>query len=155
MLEKQKATLRIVDDATGELLEQGRFVYLANRPLKIKEPWHMSFEEGHKQLASYKLSGNTFQVLNALLARLNWDNWIVIRKTEIAEFTGIHPNNINRSLDQLIKLNIVEKGPKLARGIYSYRLNHAYAWKGQVLNLRKEQAKHLKLVKPTPINPGG
>jgi DNA-binding Lrp family transcriptional regulator len=71
---------------------------------------------------------------------MDFENFIGIDQTEIAEFIGIARPNVARSIRKLREKGILVEGPKLGRH-KSYQLNLQYAWKGKAANRQKELAK--------------
>lgn len=149
MLTTKKADIRLVEQGTGEVIGQGQFLYLEHRPAKIKEKFVMSFHEGNALLAKADLSRNAHKVLHAMLARLNFENYILLTTSEIAGMTGITRNNVTRHINELLTEGIITKGPKHDR-TNTYRLSHIYAWKGSAKQLTAHRISSLKLVPSRP-----
>lgn len=148
MLQKKKADLRLVDTSTGELLE-GEFRYFEHQASQLKESFMFAFTEGSRQLAMNKeLTRNDLRVYHALVARLDFKNWILVSQADVAAMTGIAQPNVSKSMKKLRDQGIIEKGPKKGTS-QSYRLNDVFAWRGKIHELRKHQQAKLKLVKPS------
>ncbi|WP_412057922.1 hypothetical protein [Bartonella sp. DGB2] len=74
------------------------------------------------------LTGSDFRVLMCLFAQLDFENLLIVNQAEIARELDIKPQNIQRSIKQLIDLNALLEGPKI--GINrSYRLNPQFGYK--------------------------
>jgi hypothetical protein len=68
---------------------------------------------------------------------LDYDNYIPMTQTQVAEQLGLRYQNLNRSVRKLLERNVLIEGPSIGR-IRSYRLNPEYGYKGKVTNLQKE-----------------
>lgn len=142
---KQLKNGLIADKDTGEVLENGTFIYIPHK-VKIKERWFMGFQEAFISLAKDKeIKGNDRRVLDYLFGQLNFENYIALMQKEIGESLGIKRPHVSASIKILVRKKIILKGPKLGCS-HSYRLNHFYAWKGSVKSLDSHK-KHLRLVK--------
>lgn len=132
----------------GEVLPAGDYVFVAvpKGGPKIREGWFMSFQQAMAALAKDKtIRGEPRAVLDFLMSRLTFENYIVVPQTEIAAEMDMLKQNVNRAIRVLIARNIIEEGPKLGR-IRSYKLNSHFAWKGSVVELRKANTARLKAV---------
>jgi DNA-binding transcriptional ArsR family regulator len=75
------------------------------------------------------LKGEALKVLLYLAARLDFDNWIQVAQTEIAEALGMRKPHVSRAIKLLESKGIVIRGPKVGQS-YSWRLNPKYGYKG-------------------------
>ena len=80
------------------------------------------------------LTGKTYKVLLVIMGRLDFENWIQISQTEIAEKLKMKLPHVSRAISLSIKKRIILRGPKLGRS-YAFRLNPDFGWKGKVKNL--------------------
>lgn len=71
-----------------------------------------------------------FVVFHALLARLDWENFIQVSQTEIAEEVEMRKSNVSRAMKKLLDLGFVRQGPKVGKS-YTYQLHPELAWKGK------------------------
>ncbi len=148
-----------VDQDTGEILE-GVVVYCGVKQNPYSTGWVMNSQEALELLATDKeLTGENYRVLLLLLSRLDFENWIQITQSEIAEKLDMRKQNVSRAISLLELKGILLRGPKVGRS-YAFRLNPYFGWKGKVKNLNdyrnkehdkwtKEQIKNNK--KPTRI----
>ena len=141
----------LVDEQTGEVLSEEKYVFLAVPAReKIKEDWFMAFQDAFEVLAKDKdIWGQPTAVLHFLMSKLSFENFIAIEQVEIARELGIENPRVSESIKKLISKKIVEKGPKIGK-TWSYKLNPYYGWKGRVKNLQEERKKRMKV-----INGGG
>ncbi len=137
-----------VDQETGEILSDERYIFLAV-PMreKIKEDWLMTFQDALEVIAKDRdLRGEPRAVLDYLMSKLSFDNFIAVEQSVISVELIIHKSNVSRSIKMLVEKGIIEKGPRIGR-TYAYKLNPFYGWKGRVKNLKDERKKRLTVVK--------
>lgn len=136
-----------VDQETGEVLSDEKYVFLAV-PVraKIKENWFMTFQDALETIAKDReLRGEPRAVLDYLMSKLSFENYIAVEQVVISKELDIHKVNVSQSIKILSDKGIIEKGPKLGK-TYSYKLNHFYGWKGRVKNLQEERRKRMKVI---------
>jgi hypothetical protein len=137
----------LLDKETGEILDQSRgtFVFVPSR-IKLKEDWFMTFQDALVELAKDReLWGRPRAVLDYMMGRLNFDNYIALEQKDIADNLAIHKPNVNAAIKILVEKGIIEKGPRLGKS-WSYKLNPYYGWKGRVKNLKEERKKRFRIV---------
>jgi len=123
-----------VDRDTGEVLE-GVVVYCGIKRNPYAKGWVMNSQEALELLATDKeLTGENYRVLLFLLSRLDFENWIQITQSEIAEKLDLKKQNVSRAISLLNSKGILLRGPKVGRS-YAFRLNPYFGWKGKVKNL--------------------
>ena len=106
----------------------------------------MTFQDALSVLAADKdLWGRPRAVLDYMMARLNFDNYIALEQREIAEKLSIHKPDVSSAIKMLVDKGIIEKGPRLGKS-WSYKLNPFYGWKGRVKNLKEERKKRFSIV---------
>lgn len=136
-----RENLALVDPSTGEI-SGGVLVYVPQRA-KIREGWFMGFQAGFMELAKdASLSGQPLRVLLALLAKLDFENYIALSQTEIADELGLGRNRVCEAIKRLRSRGVVLDGPKVGVA-RTYRLNPGYAWRGSVRNLDSARRKHV------------
>jgi len=129
---------------TGELME-GCLVYVPQRP-KIRKGWFMAFQEAFIELAKDReITWEVQRVLYYFFGKLDFENYIHITQTEIAEALGMQKTNVSRAVKTLCDKKIILKGPKTGKTI-TYRLNSNYGWKGKVRNLQEERFKGFQVI---------
>jgi len=105
----------------------------------------MGFQEAFDALARDKdLAGQPTRVLLALLAKLDFENWVAVSQVEIAERLGMRRERVSEAFRVLREKGVIEAVVRPG-GIRTYRLNNGYAWRGSVTNLQKERAQRLSL----------
>jgi hypothetical protein len=118
---------------TGEIME-GCLVYVPHRP-KIRGGWFMAFQDAFLNLATDRdITGEVYRVFFYLMGKLDFENYIHVAQTEIAEALDLQKSHVSRAVKVLCDKQIILKGPKTGRTI-TYRLNPEYGWKGKVRNM--------------------
>ena len=138
--------LGTIDLDTGEVLTEGIPIWIGRKP-RINNGWFMAFQDAFEILSKDReLTGEANRVLLYLFSRLDFDNFIQVQQSDIAQALDLKKQNVNRCIRILSKKEIILKGPKIGRSS-SFRLNPNFGWKGKVSSLREAQREHLKLVK--------
>jgi len=138
--------IQSIDLTTGEVLK-GALVWVTDRP-KVREAFFMAFQAAFMSLAKdVELQGQPMRVLLVLLARLDFENEVVISQAEIARELEIRPNRVSEAMRLLREKGLI-RVQKREGHIKTYRLSCAYAWKGRAKNLHGARRAHtLALVK--------
>lgn len=91
----------------------------------------MAMQAGLQRLAAPDsgLRMGDYQVLMALMARLDWENFIHIDLSELAENLGRDRSGVSHCVSRLAKLGVLIRGPRVGRS-YTYRLDPNLGWKG-------------------------
>ena len=132
-----------VDAETGEVISH---VKMRDKHKKLGVGWLATYQHGAAILATLPLTGEQHKVLWALIAKLDFDNYIHVSQTELAELTGIDRSNINRAIKALISNDVIVEGPRA--GLHkTYRLNPNIGHKGSNIEqtvVEYEQLKQLQ-----------
>ena len=64
-----------------------------------------------------------------LMSRLDFDNFIYVAQTEIADRLGMKKPNVSRAMKLLERKELILRGPKLGHS-HAWRLNPDYGYKG-------------------------
>ncbi len=137
----------IVSDL-GEKLNPDNFTVLlvpkTKKKMKEKD-WMMFYQAGLAKLAKDKqLRGAPRSVLDYLMSMMDFENFIGVDQTRIANELSMAKPNVSNAIKLLLDKKILEKGPKFGR-MNSYKLNDFYAWKGTVES--KHQSKVINMAK--------
>jgi hypothetical protein len=126
-----------VDAETGELMD-GVFVYV---PKKVRNgDFYMAFQAASSQIARDKdFTGATYRVLHAMLGQIDFENYIVVNQSLIAEQLGMKRPNVAREIRKLVNKGVLRKGPKSGCQV-TYQLNPHFAWRGKSGKVRDAQA---------------
>jgi DNA-binding transcriptional ArsR family regulator len=95
----------------------------------------MNSQEALEIVAKDKdIKGETYRVLFFICARLDFENWVQISITEIANELDLKQPSASRAIKVLEEKEIILRGPKLGRS-FAFRLNPEFGWKGKVKHL--------------------
>ncbi len=119
-----------VDLATGEILEGATLaVFYPRRKNGFTTGWLAMAQEPLMKLAQADLGDEARRVLFALLAQLDYENFIAVNQAELGRQLKIKPSNMSRAVARLVQEGVLLAGPRLqAKGTYT--LNPHYGWKG-------------------------
>ena len=142
--------LATVDLDTGEVVD-GVNVWFGAK-VKWREGFFMQFQEMLEALAmDEELMGRPRRVLDYMMSKLSWENWIHIQQTDIAKALGMHKSDVSRCVSLLVKKRIILKGQIPGdKRLSAYKLNSHYGWKGKVKNLaeyRMVEDRYLRVVR--------
>ncbi|NJO93841.1 MAG: MarR family transcriptional regulator [Hydrococcus sp. RM1_1_31] len=122
-----------VDKYTGE--EFGFPVIVGRKRNPYGKGWVMNSQEALEILAKDKeITGEAYRVLFFICARLDFENWVQVPVTEIAQELDLRQPNVSRAMKVLEDKQIILRGPKVGRS-YAFMLNPEFGWKGKVTNL--------------------
>ena len=120
---------------------QDKFKWISFEPILktygLPDPiyWLKAYQEAFIHLAKDRdITGEIRRVLDYFFGKLDFENYIHVAQTEIAEALGLQKANVSRAVRVLCDKQIILKGPKTGR-IITYRLNPDYGWKGKVKNM--------------------
>ena len=114
----------------------GNVAYYAKLPSTAKKdkiggvPWLATFQEGWDWLCEQGLTGQQWNVLGALLARLDFDNYIRVSQTALAKKLHTKKSKISESIKKLIEMDLIAEGPRAGLN-KTYILNPNFGIKGR------------------------
>lgn len=123
-----------IDMSTGELLEDGFMAYVApKRRNGFKEGWIAMAQDAAMMFAQSDLGTDDFRVLMALMAKLDFENLLVLNQAELARELKMQRQNVQRSIKRLIRMGALLEGPRIGVS-RSYRFNPQFGWRGSAKN---------------------
>lgn len=132
-----------VDLETGE--DPGGFVAVIRPKQKSSFQRHFTMTQAALITIANELNHDQMRVLMALLADLDYENYILVAQIDIAETLKMQKTHVSRAVKNLIEFGIVIEGPKIGRS-KTYRLNPQFGWKGTVSNHKKALKHGLSLI---------
>ena len=119
-----------VDMATGEILEGATLaVFYPRRKNGFTTGWLAMAQEPLMKLAQADLGSEEMRVLFALLAKLDFENYLAVNQAELGRELGLKSPNVSRAVARLIDEGVLLPGPRV-QGHGTYTLNPHYGWKG-------------------------
>ncbi|KOP13180.1 hypothetical protein AMC97_15690, partial [Klebsiella pneumoniae] len=92
-----------------------------------------------------ELNHDQMRVLMALLADLDYENYIQVAQIDIAEALRMQKTHVSRAIKCLVEFGIIIEGPKIGRS-KTNRLNPQFGWKGTVSNHKKALKNGLSII---------
>jgi DNA-binding MarR family transcriptional regulator len=137
-----------IDLDTGEILDG--VMVMVGRKVR-RHPYGKRFvvtnQEALEALAKDPdMTGQTYRVFLYLCSRLDFDNFMQVPQTEIAEELKIGKTKVSPAIALLTAKGVLIQGPKVGRSSV-FRLNPQYGWKGKTADLHKEREKRLRVVR--------
>jgi len=123
-------------DANGEVHEDSVLVLTVPKRKNGFEGWVAVAQDAFLALANSGLGLEARRVLDILLARLDFENWIHLSQVEIAEILKMQRPHVSRAIRDLERVGVVLRGPKIGRS-FTYRINPNFGWKGSARNHRR------------------
>ena len=120
-----------VDESTGEVING--FVAVIRPKQKSSFERHFTMNQAALLSIANELNHDQTRVLLALLADLDYENYIQVAQIDIASALGMQKTHVSRAVKGLLERKIVLEGPKVGRS-KTYRLNPQYGWKGTISN---------------------
>ena len=119
-----------VDMQTGEVLEGATLaVFYPKQKNGFTTGWMAMAQEPLMALAKANLGDEARRVLFAMLAKLDFENFISISQADVSRELNMKQPSVSRAISKLVKEGVILAGPRLQRkGTYS--LNPQYGWKG-------------------------
>ena len=145
-----------VDLDTGELLE-GAVVgmFFPKRQNGFGKGWVAMSQNAMMELARADLGAQDMRVLFAVLAKLDFENYLLLSIADLAKEIEMQRPNVSSSITKLESLGVLTRGPKAGRSS-TFRLNPSFGWKGSASNHQKAlrdrmKAAGLSVVKAEPV----
>ena len=123
-LPKYKKFITLIDEETGKTV--GHF------PLQSKnlgKGWVAVYQIMAVLLARLKLTNEQYRVFLALIGKIDFDNYLTINQTALAEEIDMKQPHIARAIKNLCERNIIIEGPRAGLN-KTYRFNPYIAHKG-------------------------
>lgn len=135
-MEKQSRGLlsesQTFDTETGEI-EEGALVWVPRKaPSQFGNRWFQMAQDTLRTINAHRkeIGFEGVVVFNALMARLDWENFMQVSQSEIAQELDMRPSNVSRAVKKLCDLGFIRRGPKVGRS-HTYQLHPDLAWKGK------------------------
>ncbi|MGR7652733.1 hypothetical protein ACU6Z3_27775 [Klebsiella aerogenes] len=132
-----------IDLDTGE--EIGSFVAVIRPKQKSTFQRHFTMNQAALLTIANELNHEQMRVLMALLAELDYENYIQVAQTDISVALQMQKTNVSRAIKNLLEFGIILEGPRIGRS-KTYRLNPQFGWKGTVSNHKKALKNGLSVI---------
>lgn len=132
-----------IDQDIGE--ELGRFVAVIRSKQKSSFQSHFTMNQAALLTSANELNHDQMRVLMALLADLDYENYIQVAQMEITYALKMQKTNDSRAIKNLIDFRVILEGPKIWRS-KTYSPNPQFGWKGTISNNKKALKNGLSVV---------
>ena len=92
--------------------------------------WVAFYQTALEWLATQNLPNQEYRVLMYLMSKLDFENYIRVTQTSVAEALAMKQTNVSRAIKGLLENDIIITGPKVGTA-KTYRLNPRMAYKGK------------------------
>ena len=122
------------DIYTGE--QYGLPVLVGRKNNPYANGWYMGNQELAREVFAKDkdIKSETHRVLWFIISILDFENWVQLSITEIANELGMRQPNVSKAIKVLENKGVIIRGPKVGRS-FSFRFNPDFGWKGKVKNL--------------------
>ena len=122
------------DIYTGE--QYGLPVLVGRKDSPYANGWYMGNQELAREIFAKDkdIKSETHRVLWFIISILDFENWVQLSITEIANELGMRQPNVSKAIKVLENKEVIIRGPKVGRS-FSFRFNPEFGWKGKVKNL--------------------
>ena len=122
------------DIYTGE--QFGLPVLVGRKDSPYSNGWYMGNQELAREIFAKDkdIKSETHRVLWFIISILDFENWVQLSITEIANELGMRQPNVSKAIKVLENKEVIIRGPKVGR-FFTFRINPEFGWKGKVKNL--------------------
>lgn len=131
----KRVTHSVMD--TGEVMEGAVLgMFFPKRQNGFREGWVAMSQDAMMELAKSDLGAQDWRVLAGVLAKLDFENFLLLSISDMAKEIGMQRPNVSASITKLEGLGVLMRGPKAGRSS-TFRLNPSFGWKGSASNHQK------------------
>lgn len=142
-----------VDLDTGEVLDGAVLgLFYPKRQNGFRQGWVAMAQDAMLQLAKADLGAQEMRVLLAVLAKLDFENYLLIGIADLAQEIGMQRPNVSAAIKRLEGLGVLMRGPKAGRSS-TFRLNPSFGWKGTASNHRAALRDRMKSAGLSVVEP--
>ncbi len=147
----KRVTHSVMD--TGEVMEGALLgMFFPKRQNGFREGWLAMAQDALLAIAKMDLGDEARRLLFAILAKLDYENYLLLNQAEIGEEIGMQRANVSRALAKLEGEGILLRGPKAGRSS-TFRLNPSFGWKGSASNHQKALKERMRASNITGLVP--
>lgn len=129
-----RGKIQIEYDAQGNVTK--RYGIFELPETKLRGGFFMAIQDGFEWLAKQDFTGETWRVLAHVMAKLDFENYILIKQMDIAVALGMKKANVSRAMKILTQAGVIHAGPNVGQ-VKTYRLDPSFGFKGRAKNMGK------------------
>lgn len=147
----KRVTHSVLD--TGELMEGAVLgMFFPKRQNGFKEGWLAMAQGALMELAQSDLGQQDWRVLAGVLAKLDYENFLLLSVADLAKQIGMQRPHVSTSIAKLEAMGVLVRGPKAGRSS-TFRLNPSFGWKGSASNHQKALKERMRASNITGVVP--
>jgi len=120
-------------DPKTQQTEDGKLIWVPHKTRsQFGTDWFQMAQDTLRMINAHRneLGLEGIVVFNALMARLDFENFIQVSQKEIADELDMRASNVSRAIKRLDGLGFIRRGPKVGRS-HTLQLHPSLAWKGK------------------------
>lgn len=117
-----------------------------------KEGWLAMAQGALMELAQSDLGQQDWRVLAGVLAKLDYENYLLLSVADLAKEIGMQRPHVSTSITKLVAMGVLLRGPKAGRSS-TFRLNPSFGWKGSASNHQKALRERMRASNITGLVP--
>ena len=138
----KRVTHSVLD--TGEVMEGAVLgMFFPKRQNGFREGWLAMAQGALMELAQSDLGQQDWRVLAGVLAKLDYENFLLLSVADLAKEIGMQRPHVSTSITKLEAMGVLIRGPKAGRSS-TFRLNPSFGWKGSAANHQKALKERMK-----------
>ena len=130
-----RGQIQVEYDDNGEITRRYAVFELPDKS-RIQGGWFMAMQDGFEWLAKQDFTGETWRVLACVMAKLDFENYILIKQADVAIALRMPKQNVSRAMSVLLEKGVIHSGPKVGQ-VKTYRLDPSFGFKGRAKNMGK------------------
>lgn len=138
---------------TGEIMDGAVLgMFFPKRQNGFREGWVAMAQEPMMALAKSDLGAQEMRVLFAVLAKLDFENFLLLSVSDLAKEIGMQRPNVSSAISKLESFCVLVRGPKAGRSS-TFRLNPSFGWRGSASNHQKALKERMRASNITGVVP--
>lgn len=130
-----RGQIQVEYDDNGQITRRYAIFELPDKS-KLRGGWFMAIQDGFEWLAAQDFTGETLRVLMHVMSKLDFENYILVKQTDVAIALKMPKQNVSRAMNVLLDRGVFHAGPKVGQ-VKTYRLDPSFGFKGRAKNMGK------------------
>ena len=130
-----RGQIQVEYDDNGEITRRYAIFELPDKS-RVQGGWFMAMQDGFEWLARQNFNGETLRVLMHVMAKLDFENYILVKQLDVAIALGMQKTHVSRAMRVLLEKGVIHAGPNVGQ-VKTYRLDPSFGFKGRAKNMGK------------------
>lgn len=130
-----RGQIQVEYDDNGEITRRYAIFELPDKS-RVQGGWFMAMQDGFEWLAKQNFNGETLRVLMHVMAKLDFENYILVKQLDVAIALGMQKTHVSRAMRVLLEKGVIHAGPNVGQ-VKTYRLDPSFGFKGRAKNMGK------------------